>query len=203
MCNFCSIKEEKIVEIEVEKSKFIAILLPFCDKSNLKEKISEIKNRYPKARHYCYSYILESEFKYSDDGEPSGTAGKPIYEAMKNAYLMNALLIVVRYFGGTLLGSGRLLRTYMKAANEVIKASKLFNLVKKVKFRVQLDCSIYQNFISYSNLMHLIIVKKSFSDTITLDFLAPLDFKDDIESIFYGKIEIIYKLECSYMEEKV
>ena len=201
MNEFYTVKDEKVIEIEVEKSKFIGILIPFFNKDNLKNEIEKIKNRFPKARHYCYAFVLDNEFKYSDDGEPSGTAGKPIYQALEAAKLKNVLLIVVRYFGGTLLGSGRLLRTYLKCASEVIREAKLYRLVPKMKYRVRIDCSNYQSFVSYLNKMHFITLNKSFNDTITLDFLTDLDFKQDLESIFYGKLEIIGKIEYMYMEE--
>ena len=120
MNEFYTVKDEKVIEIEVEKSKFIGILIPFFNKDNLKNEIEKIKNRFPKARHYCYAFVLNNEFKYSDDGEPSGTAGKPIYQALEAAKLKNVLLIVVRYFGGVKLGAGPLMRAYKNAGVSVI-----------------------------------------------------------------------------------
>ena len=195
-----SIKEENVIEIEVENSKFIGVLQRFSSKNELFSILEDIKKRYPKARHYCYAYRLNDEFKYSDDGEPSGTAGKPIYGILENANLINVILVVVRYFGGTLLGSGRLLRTYAKCAKETVDSAKLLPVLKKAKYRIEIDIDQYNNFLSYCNKQAFIVLNTYFNDTIIVDFLTDPDFKEDLESIFLKKLKIIGKIEIDYME---
>lgn len=195
-----SIKEENVIEIEVENSKFIGVLQRFSSKNELFSILEEVKKRYPKARHYCYAYRLNDEFKYSDDGEPSGTAGKPIYGILENANLINVILVVVRYFGGTLLGSGRLLRTYAKCAKETVDTAKILPVLKKTKYRIEIDIDQYNNFLSYCNKQAFVVLNTYFNDTIIVDFLTDPDFKEDLESIFLKKLKIIGKIEIDYME---
>lgn len=195
-----SIKEENVIEIEVENSKFIGVLQRFSSKSELFSILEDIKKRYPKARHYCYAYRLNDEFKYSDDGEPSGTAGKPIYGILENANLINVILVVVRYFGGTLLGSGRLLRTYAKCAKETVDTAKILPVLKKAKYRIVIDIDQYNNFLSYCNKQAFVVLNTYFNDTIIVDFLTDPDFKEDLESLFLKKLKIVGKIEIDYME---
>lgn len=193
-----TIKEKKINLLEVEKSKFISIIFPVKTEFDVSKALEEAKREYPKARHYCYAYILDRVEKYSDDGEPQGTAGKPILNQLQINNLKFTLIIVVRYFGGTLLGSGRLLRTYLTSAKEIISIAKKQELIKMNKWRVQVDIDIYQKFLGFLNKQCFIILKQSFNDKISIDFLTPLEFKENLDSIFYGKIDVIGKIEYLY-----
>ncbi len=122
---------DNIKEIVVDGSRFIGILKSNFNKNDLNETIDFLKKEYKKSRHICYSYsVIEENVeykKYNDDGEPKGTAGLPILTMIENSELQNVIVIVVRYFGGKKLGASKLLRTYRKAANEVIKEFALNN----------------------------------------------------------------------------
>lgn len=202
MEKFYTVKYRKIHEIDVEKSKFIGILQGFSKNDDLKSILDGIRKEFPKARHYCYAYTLDGEFKYSDDGEPSGTAGKPMYAILENHNLKNVLLVIVRYFGGTLLGSGRLLRTYSTCAKETVESSKLYEISKKQKIRVSVSEDSYNTLISFLNKHAFTLLNTYFNDKIILDFLTDVDYMEDISSIFYGKVEIIGKTIVDYMEER-
>lgn len=113
-------------EIIVDKSRFIGyVIKDFNDVDNIKNIIIELKKTHKKSRHVCYAYkciIKGVEYKkYSDDGEPTRTAGIPILSTIENIDITNILVIVVRYFGGKKLGASKLLRTYRKAARESIE----------------------------------------------------------------------------------
>ena len=108
------------VMTEVMKSKFIAILLPISDENQFKDIVKDIKKEHRKARHVVYAYRLGQSYKSNDDGEPKGTAGRPLLELLLKKDINNCALIVVRYFGGTKLGAGRLLRTYVQSGVNVI-----------------------------------------------------------------------------------
>lgn len=110
-------------ELEIKKSKFIGYLFEIKNVEEIKEKIDALKREHKKATHICYAYRLNSPFaeKAVDDGEPSGTAGKPILNVLQKQNIYNSLLVVVRYFGGIKLGAGGLLRAYSKCASETIK----------------------------------------------------------------------------------
>lgn len=108
-------------EIEEKKSRFIAHVFYVESEEEAVDYISAMKKQYYDARHNCYAYILGEDgqkVKSSDDGEPSGTAGKPIMEVIKGEGLTNVLVVVTRYFGGTLLGTGGLIRAYTDATKE-------------------------------------------------------------------------------------
>ena len=200
MENKFTVKERFVNTLEVEKSKFIGVLQSFSSKTDVKLLISELKKEFPKARHYCFAYKSGNEFKYSDDGEPSGTAGKPIYSVLENSNLDNVILIVIRYFGGTLLGSGRLLRTYSKCAQSVVETAKLFKLSKKRKVRVEVSEDTYSTLINYLNKNGYIVLNNYFNDKIIVEFLEEINQHEDLESIFYGKLEILAKSEVDYLE---
>ena len=108
---------------EVMKSKFIAILFPINDPDLFKKELAKIQKEHSKARHVVYAYRIDSKTKSCDDREPKGTAGRPLLELLLKKDLNKVALVVVRYFGGTLLGAGRLLRTYVQSGVNVLKVA--------------------------------------------------------------------------------
>ena len=123
-----TVSQRFIKQTDVMGSKFIAILLPLDDDKNFKEMLQGIKNEYKKARHYCYAYKVGMKSKSNDDGEPSGTAGRPLLELLHKRNMDKVALIVVRYFGGTKLGASRLLRTYVQAGVNVLNEAELIEI---------------------------------------------------------------------------
>lgn len=109
------------VTVEEMKSKFIAIAFPISSTDEFKEELKKISKEHHKARHIVYAYRLDNTYKSTDDGEPKGTAGRPLLELLLKKDVNNIALVVVRYFGGTKLGAGRLLRTYLNSGIEVLK----------------------------------------------------------------------------------
>lgn len=105
---------------EEKKSKFYSYIFRIDKLEEVEEHIKRIEAKYNDARHIVYAYILGDNFKFCDDGEPSGTAGKMIYGIMEKQKVSNSLIIAVRYFGGTLLGAGNLSRAYLKCAKSAI-----------------------------------------------------------------------------------
>ena len=123
-----TVKEQHINQIEVMKSKFIAYLLPLDNEENFKPFLASLRKEHKKARHIVYAYRVGMKSKSCDDGEPKGTAGHPLLDLLYKKDINNVALLVVRYFGGTLLGAGRLLRTYLQAGIEAINDSELVPL---------------------------------------------------------------------------
>ena len=114
--------------INEKKSKFLSFIFPISSVDDTKEIIDEFKKKYYDARHVCWAYMLgyeREEFRINDDGEPSGTAGKPILGQINSFELTNVLIIVIRYFGGTLLGTGGLIRAYKEAAALAIENTEV------------------------------------------------------------------------------
>ena len=114
--------------VELNKSKFYGILLPLNNVDDFKGLLADIKKEHPKAKHVVYAYRVGMASKSNDDQEPKGTAGRPLLELLHKKDLNNLVLFVVRYFGGTKLGAGRLLRTYVSAGVEVINSAELIEL---------------------------------------------------------------------------
>ncbi len=111
-----------------KKSKFISHIVPVKSAEEVKEILEEHRKKYYDARHVCWAYMLgweREEFRWNDDGEPSGTAGKPILGQINSAELTDVLILVVRYFGGTLLGTGGLIKAYKEAAADAIAHAEI------------------------------------------------------------------------------
>ena len=123
-----TIKENYQQQIEVMKSKFIAYLLPLNNEEDFKPILANLRKEHKKARHIVYAYRVGMKSKSCDDGEPKGTAGHPLLELLYKKDINNVALLVVRYFGGTKLGAGRLLRTYLQAGIDVINKCALIAL---------------------------------------------------------------------------
>ena len=119
------INEEYQTTIIEMKSKFIAILFPINNVDEFKEKLILINKQHHKARHIVYAYHIDMVTKSTDDGEPKGTAGRPLLDLLLKKDINNVALVVVRYFGGTKLGASKLLRTYLNSGIEVIKKAGL------------------------------------------------------------------------------
>ena len=129
-------------EIVEKKSRFIANVFSVESPAQAEAKIAEISKKYWDARHNCYAYVIGEngeQTKCSDNGEPSGTAGKPILEVITGAGITNVLIIVTRYFGGVLLGTGGLVRAYTQAAQAGIAGSCVGELVYSQKLTLTVD----------------------------------------------------------------
>ena len=123
-----SINQNYIHTIEVMKSKFIAYLIPLNNEEEFKPLLASLRKEHKKARHIVYAYRVGMKSKSCDDGEPKGTAGHPLLEFLYKKDINNVALLVVRYFGGTKLGAGRLLRTYLQAGIDVVNSAALINI---------------------------------------------------------------------------
>ena len=123
-----TVKQTHIKQIEVMKSKFIAYLFPLENEEAFKDILASLRKEHKKARHIVYAYRFNVKSKSCDDGEPKGTAGHPLLELLYKKDINNVALLVVRYFGGTKLGAGRLLRTYLQAGIDVTNESDLIPL---------------------------------------------------------------------------
>lgn len=114
--------------ITEKKSKFLSFIFPVNNVEEAMEILEEYRKKYYNARHVCWAYMLgwqREEFRFNDDGEPSGTAGKPILGQINSFELTDVLILVIRYFGGTLLGTGGLIRAYKDAAADAIANAEI------------------------------------------------------------------------------
>lgn len=124
--NFIAPQAEARVELREKGSRFLGLLLPATDERQVAERLEQVRARYPDATHHCWAYRVgwPPRERSSDDGEPSGTAGAPILRVLAGREVSDALVIVVRWFGGTKLGKGGLARAYGGASREVVEAAR-------------------------------------------------------------------------------
>jgi uncharacterized YigZ family protein len=126
-------------------SRFIALAIPVTSIDEVKVKLEQLRKQFHDARHHCYAYRLGEEpyeFRYNDDGEPSGTAGKPIFGQIQSFDLTNILVVVVRYFGGVKLGTGGLIQAYKAAAKSAIESGQIVTCIWKARMEILFDYSI-------------------------------------------------------------
>lgn len=128
-----------------KKSEFIGYLCPVQTEEQAVAFIEEIRAMHRKATHNCYAYILRENnaARHSDDGEPGGTAGIPIYEVLRKEGLTDVCCVVTRYFGGVLLGAGGLVRAYTKGAKDAVDAAQIKCMAEAVKLAVTVDYGLY------------------------------------------------------------
>ena len=127
------IKAPHSAEISIKNSKFIAYLFPIADVAEAEIRLAQVKREHPKARHWCYAYRLGAEeYRCNDDGEPSGTAGLPIYQQLLSFDVSDSLAVVVRYFGGILLGTGGLIKAYKESTRAALQTAELEVLIPQI-----------------------------------------------------------------------
>lgn len=191
-------------EIVEKKSRFIANVFYVEDQKQAEEKIAEISKKYWDARHNCYAYVIgvnSENTKCSDNGEPSGTAGKPILEVITGAGLTNVLIIVTRYFGGVLLGTGGLVRTYTAAAQAGIAASEVGEKVFSQMLTLKVAYNMINGVQYYLSQNNINIADSRYEADVEFDICVHVSQKDRlIEGLTQkceGKISFI-EGDCGY-----
>ena len=206
MKEYTTIQGDNTVEIVIEKSRFIATAIHVDSVEEAQEFIASKRKKYFDATHNCYGYLIGDKAKFSDDGEPQGTAGMPIYECIKNSKIDHVCVVVTRYFGGIKLGAGGLVRAYSGSCAEALKtATKVY----------MTDCTIAEVVVDYSLLKGLRkvlfgkVVEKDvvWEDKVRLILLFPTVSFDTISHIVtentLGKCVLTKKeqLLCHYEQK--
>lgn len=178
------------IELKVKGSKFIASIIHTSNKIIADHKYQHIKKIYHDATHNCYAYrITENDFRYSDDGEPSGTAGLPIFKVLENNEIFEVLLVVTRFFGGTKLGSGGLARAYSEAALECIRSSKKIVKTKYVTINLQTTYTRYNDLLRLVSKFNGKFKQSDYQDKIDLTLQIPKSkfnlFQKEFDQNFY------------------
>ncbi|MBQ7307462.1 MAG: YigZ family protein [Clostridia bacterium] len=182
----------------VQKSKFYSFAIPVFTKSEVLEHLDNFKKEYYDATHVCYAYIINDngvQEKYSDDGEPQGTAGFPICNVLKKKGLTNVLVVVVRYFGKIKLGAGGLTRTYSACASQVLEQATEYQYFLADKIKMEFNTNDYFRYVGIFNMTEIekkveifkdytceveLCVKKEFTSKIT-KLLKAIDNNLDIK----------------------
>ena len=172
--------------VTINKSKFIGIVKRVNNKEEAQKILIDTKNKYPDATHICYAYILSNIEKYSDDGEPIGTAGVPILDLLKKNNLTYVIAIVVRYFGGIKLGSNGLIHAYKETIKEL-----LLNNTKDIEIGYLIE--INEDYSKSSLIDYLlrdeIIISKEYQDKIIVKAIVNKKTLENLSNVNYTIIE--------------
>lgn len=175
-------------------SKFIAYIYPILAETEIKAILQQLKAEHPKARHHCWAYRLgmdTSNYRINDDGEPSGTAGRPILNSLLSAELTNVFVVVVRYFGGTLLGVPGLINAYKSATIAAIENSNIIEKTENVVYSVKCD------YLQLNQVMRIIketdLVVKSQSFDLECSFL--LEIRKATADILHAKLAQVDQIQ--------
>lgn len=176
-------------ELLIKNSKFITFLFPM-DNPSINFFLDEVKKIHPKATHYCYAYIYDDIFRFSDDGEPSNTAGLPIYHVLQKEGLNRVCCIVVRYFGGIKLGAGGLVRAYTKAVTTSLESIEKISLIEGFLIRIRTN---YDNVKKFDYFFKNYKVRsKEFLDEVIYTVEIPKDVLDSLHTYSYEILDSIY-----------
>lgn len=166
-------------EITIQRSRFITFVFHIENEDEAVDKLKELRKKYFDATHVCYAYIADeagNKIKFSDDGEPSGTAGQPILEVIKARDLKFTLVAVVRYFGGIKLGAGGLTRAYSSSAARALNDAEIAEYILSDVYRVNMDFAFLKKFEkSIANILCKIILKE-YNSNVTVTIACPIDF---------------------------
>lgn len=179
-------------EIVEKKSRFIGNAYCVETTEEAEKRIAEISKKYWDARHNCYAYVIgeNSEVsKCSDNGEPSGTAGKPILEVITGAGLTNTLIIVTRYFGGVLLGTGGLVRAYTQSAQAALAGSEIGEKVYAQLLTVTVDYSKVNTVQYYLSQSEITIKDSRYAENVSFDICVRESELETVKSAFTQKCE--------------
>lgn len=169
----------------IKKSKFLTFLHPITTQEQAKTLLEKYKKEYSDATHICYAYILdENTFKYYDDGEPTSSAGIPIYQALKNNNVIYTLAVVIRYFGGTKLGVGGLTRAYSSGVLTLVTSENLVDYKKLNEYLIEMPYSLYDNFMYHINNKGIALNDKQFLDTIFISLNLDEETLNELKDIF-------------------
>ena len=193
---------------EEKKSEFIGYAKRVENEEEAKAFVNEIKNMHKQARHNCFAYIIGSNMniqRYSDDGEPQGTAGIPILEVMKKSRITDCAVVVTRYFGGILLGAGGLTRAYTKGASIAIKAAGIVEKVEGLKLSFEMEYDLFGKVqhLCGQNSWH--IEDTEYSDKVVVHILCEQSISEMLENeiveVTNGKVIIRKSEEGIYFRE--
>lgn len=174
-------------------SRFIAVAMPAGSVEEVKAHLEQLRREFHDARHHCYAYrigIIPGEYRYQDDGEPSGTAGKPIFGQIQSYELTNILLVVIRYFGGIKLGTSGLIQAYRAAARDALQNGAIVTRTLHVRLRIRFNYSGMNAVMKFIKEEGLRITRQETGEECTIF----LEIRKDLDEFVKKKL---YSLEIS------
>lgn len=190
------------VSYEEKKSVFICNIKRISNEKEAMDFVNEIKVRYKDATHNVYSYVTNNKvsMRYSDDGEPQGTAGPPVLEVLKREGLNDVVVVVTRYFGGIMLGAGGLIRAYSTSCKQGVDAGVKVKRLLGCNFKILCDYEKYGKINNYLQGLNVKIIETSFLENVTIDIIVLMK---DLESIKSELNEIMNGGNIILEEEEV
>ena len=185
---YYTIEQPSVAEFKDRGSKFIAFAFPVSDVNDFKEKLAIVKKEHPKATHHCFAYRIGLDgttYRVSDDGEPSGSAGRPILGQIDSRQATNVLIIVARYFGGTLLGVPGLINAYKTAAALALQVTRLVQKPVLIQYHLQFDYTQMNDVMTISKQFDCSVSKQEMHLFCSLQIGIPKNRLD----------EVLYKLK--------
>ena len=202
MKNYLTIQSKKIfsAEYEIKKSKFISQIQQVDDEISAKNFVQSVRKKYFDATHNCSAWILGDKQKSNDDGEPGGTAGNPILDALKKNNLNFVVLVVTRYFGGIKLGAGGLIRAYSTAAALAISAAKIVQMKTFQKISLTLEYNFLATVENFLRQKKISVENISYADDVTINiFVEP----ENVEKILSELTELTAANFLSEVGDKI
>ena len=192
---YTSVGSEAMFELEEKRSVFIGYIKPVSTDEEARAYIQQIKAKHHDARHNCSAYLLRDGcMRYSDDGEPQGTAGIPILEVINKSGLVDIVVVVTRYFGGILLGAGGLVRAYSAAAAGAIGSADRAEYQKCTLFEINVEYPLYDKLTRHLSNYGARVIDTVYGESITVDGVIPSDefalFNASITESFSGKLSV-------------
>lgn len=200
-----TVKNAASAELIEKRSRFLASVKPVSTEAEAVEFINNLRQKYWDATHNVYAYIIEENniMRYSDDGEPSGTAGMPVLDILKKEGLTNLVVVVTRYFGGILLGTGGLVHTYSKSAKQGVIAAQPIEMVLCRETRLKCDYTLLGKVQNTLHGYNLIMGEIMYTDKVEIPLFIPIK---DFDGVKAAIIEItnanaeFTDFDVSYME---
>ncbi len=185
-------------------SKFIAYAFPLKQEEDIKLALDKLKKMHPKARHFCYAYRLgldESTYRANDDGEPSGSAGRPILGQIDSFGLTNSLIVVVRYFGGTKLGVPGLIRSYKTSAKEALLNTKIIEKTVQNFYKISFDYKRMSDVMGAIKSAQINIVEQVFEESAFVNVSMPRELAARKMLKFKARLEKISEEQVAALKE--
>lgn len=195
------IKEDIISALEIKKSRFITYLHRTNSEEEAKDFLKMIKKEHPNANHHCTAMIIGQIVRSNDDGEPSGTAGHPMLDVLLGKQMEDILAIVVRYFGGTKLGTGGLVKAYSDSVKTALDKAALTEMLLFKEYKITFGYEWIGKIDAYFHHHSLEVLSKDYDQEVTYHFLALKDITQDILSLSNGTIQCVFIKE--YPKEKI
>lgn len=189
-----TVLERNEITLVRDRSSFIGVIIHATSVESIKQYLVDIRKQYPKAKHYCYAYIVGEQKKCSDDGEPAKTAGRPLLELLERREMDEVLLIVVRYFGGVLLGASRLMSTYLETGVNTLNSADLVAIEYKYVYRMNLSYKDFDELKRLSKKLQFSFENVTYNDRINVDVLADENSGEQLANLFpHSSIEVMGK----------